>query len=253
MLSANSRKPAHQHKHKELLNIKDMLKEQIDKIRKTYQKPTQINISIPKSFKAKINTTILNKRSESKKKERTNNNKIPLHISITRPATGVCTPNEPTPLASPIKYAPPMYKQKNTIKLNPPTKKTFTDEVKPESTPINMTNVNVFLPSHSSHFMFYNNFVIKNSTNTKTNINSRESSANRKRGIHSYKNSIANISTNALVVTKYSYYSKGGYIPDNLSKPNQDNFIVAPKLNSKLTRHFFGVCLLYTSPSPRDS
>ena len=43
-----------------------------------------------------------------------------------------------------------------------------------------------------------------------------------------------------IVVTKYAFYSKVGKIPDT-NKPNQDSFIVHPKIMGSYSHHLFGV------------
>lgn len=43
-------------------------------------------------------------------------------------------------------------------------------------------------------------------------------------------------------VLRYSYRTKKGFMPNNPSKPNQDNFIVSPNIGKKSWQHYFGVC-----------
>ena len=68
------------------------------------------------------------------------------------------------------------------------------------------------------------------------------------------------------IVAKYSHRTREGYIPENPNKVNQDAYFECAGLGANFDISLFGVCdghgafghyvsacLLYTSPSPRDS
>ena len=215
MLSKKSAtKPLH-------INIKLLLKQHIDKIKLQNEPSTHKGANQNHSIHF-INHSPTNQTTK------------PIYATRTRPHTGISTPNELTPITSPVKYNPSTLPKKNAKPKN--------NTSSSDAPPINMTNVNVFLPSHSSHFMFYNNFIIKNSLQKfQSKPSTRENSTKRKKCFHGYKNSIACIDTSQIVVTKYSYYTKVGFMPDNPHKQNQDNFIIATKLNGKIMQHFFAV------------
>jgi hypothetical protein len=111
-----------------------------------------------------------------------------------------------------------------------------------------ITNVNVFIPANANISpllskkipVLRSNILCANPLEKKLGNNS----ANNKINIfHSHKNSMENTRPKLtdVVVTKYSYYTKLGYLPSNPYKVNQDNFIAHPKIGQNNSRHLFAV------------
>jgi hypothetical protein len=208
-------------KSNNLLNIKLLLKDQIQRIRCAYQSPMQIIHKFQQ------------KRTDSK-------STIPkARISKTRPPTGASTPIE-TPFESPAKH--PIRVIKKSSKTNCSENKGIIEKselnISSRKEAVNKTIINI-TSSHSN--IFIQPIIQKHKEKLRSNNQSPKlSNFKQKRIMHSHKNSLSNEEP-GMVVTKYSYFSKVGFLPDNPYKPNQDNYIISVKINSNPSLHFFGV------------
>ena len=145
-------------------------------------------------------------------------------------------------------------------KIEKQTTKNLSGKIEKTSTPVNLTNVNVYVQPQSN-YMYYNSFLVKPSpiithkpiSTIAKILNLKVNSLNGTDTFHSKKSSLDNPKLNVinerkrsigrvtLAVKKYSYFTRVGYVPNNPYKVNQDNFIAQPKLGNDNKRHFFAV------------
>ena len=137
--------------------------------------------------------------------------------------------------------------------------KNLSGEIKSPA-PVNLTNVNVYVQPQSN-YMYYNSFLVKPSPIITSKpistiakiLNLKVSPLNETDLFHRHRYSIDNAKIHILnekkknlgkvsiIVKKYSYFTRVGFLPNNPYKVNQDNFIVQPKLSDDNKRHFFAV------------
>jgi hypothetical protein len=136
--------------------------------------------------------------------------------------------------------------------------KNLSGKFEKSATPVNLTNVNVFVQPQSN-YMYYNSFLVKPQVatskpastytkllNFKVRPGDKDLFNHHKSSMDQPKINLLNedkkiIKRATVVVKKYSYFTRVGFLPNNPYKPNQDSFMVNPKLNGDSKTHLFAV------------